>query len=297
MQEFLRLRHSLLGQGDGARLLVHREVELAAEPRNDPVHRVVQVGGVLGGAADDEGGPRLVDEDRVHLVHDGVVEEPLHLLAVAVAFGARVGAMDEVLGAELHVVPQVVETELVVGPVGDVGPVGRAPLLVAQVVLDHADAEPQELVEAAHPLRVAARQVVVHRDHVDALAGERVQDRREGRHQRLAFAGLHFGDAAPVQDGAAEELYVEVAHPQRTPGAFPAHGEYLGHQLRQAARRSPRGCGAPRSGRRVPDPRVPSARARARRLRRPTTGAVSVPGRISSRRSWSGRSETRVGAG
>ena len=95
---------------------------------------------------------------------------------------------------ELHVVAQVVEAELVVGAVGDVGPVGHLALLVVQLVLDDADPHAQEAVEAAHPLRVAAGQVVVDGDDVDALAGERVEVGGQGGDQRLALAGLHLGD-------------------------------------------------------------------------------------------------------
>ncbi len=58
--------------------------------------------------ADDERGPGFVDQDRVHLVHDGVGVLPL----------------DPLLQPEHHVVPQVVEPELVVGPVGDIREVG-----------------------------------------------------------------------------------------------------------------------------------------------------------------------------
>ncbi len=59
-------------------------------------------------AADDERRARLVDEDRVDLVDDGVVELALRVVE----------------RAELHVVAQVVEAELVVLAVGDVGAVG-----------------------------------------------------------------------------------------------------------------------------------------------------------------------------
>ena len=63
-------------------------------------------------ARDDERRPRLVDEDRVHLVDDRV----------------RVLALHPLLEREHHVVAQVVEAELVVGAVGDVGVVGGAAL-------------------------------------------------------------------------------------------------------------------------------------------------------------------------
>ncbi len=83
----------------------------------------------------------------------------------------------------------------------------------------------------AHPLGVAAGQVVVDRDDVDALAGQRVQVGRQRRHQRLAFAGLHLGDAAAVQHHAADELHVEVPHAERAAPGFADEGERIGQQV------------------------------------------------------------------
>ena len=83
---------------------------------------------------------------------------------------------------------------------------------------DDADGEPEELVDAAHPFRVAAGEVVVDRDDVHAAAGERVQIDGEGGDERLAFAGLHLGDGAFVQHHAADELHVEMALAERPLG-------------------------------------------------------------------------------
>ena len=83
----------------------------------------------------------------------------------------------------------------------------------------------EELVEAAHPLRVALGQVVVDRDDVDALAVERVQVAGQGGDQRLAFAGLHFGDLAVVQHHAADQLDVEMAHVEDAAAGLADHGE------------------------------------------------------------------------
>ena len=62
---------------------------------------------VLGRSRDDERRARLVDQDGVDLVDDRVVQLALHV----------------VLEPQLHVVAQVVEAELVVRAVGDVGAV------------------------------------------------------------------------------------------------------------------------------------------------------------------------------
>ena len=85
-----------------------------------PVQDVVELGGFLGGAGDDQRRPGLVDQDGVHFVDDGVVEF----------------ALDVVLQGELHVVPKIIEAELVVGAVGDVGGVGVPALVVVQAVDD-----------------------------------------------------------------------------------------------------------------------------------------------------------------
>ncbi len=98
---------------------------------------------------------------------------------------------------------------------------------------DAAHGEPQEAVDLAHPLGVALGQIVVHRDDVDALAGQRVEVRGEGGHQRLALAGLHFGDPALMEDHAAQQLHVEVAHAHGPHGSLPHHGEGLRQEVVQ----------------------------------------------------------------
>ena len=172
---------------------------------------------------------RLVDEDVVDLVDDG--EAAL--------------ALDPLLELRDHVVAQVVEPELVVRAVRDVGRVGLAavdraqvdqPLVVGRiagleeerrVVGDHPDAHPQEVEDRAHPLRVAAGQVVVDRDDVDAASGQRVEEAGDRGDEGLALAGPHLGDLALVEDRRAHQLDVEVAHPERPLHGLAGHREDL----------------------------------------------------------------------
>ena len=94
-----------------------------------------------------------------------------------------------------------------------------------------ADLEPQELVDGAHPRGVALGEIVVDGDHMHALAGERVEIDGERGDERLAFAGLHFGDPAVIQHHAADQLHVEMALADRTLGGFAHRGEGLGDQI------------------------------------------------------------------
>ena len=237
-EEALALRHALLGQRGRVRPLVEEVVagrrlvsvlvlDLLAldELRDDPVHLVVDVRLALGRARDDERRPRLVDEDRVDFVHDG----------------EDVPALDHLRELELHVVAQVVEAELVVRAERDVARVGVAALLVGHVVLDAAHREPEELVDAAHPLGVAAREVVVHGDEVGAAAREGVERDGERRDERLALARAHLGDLALVEDHAAHELDVVVALSDRAPRGLAHEREDLDELLVEdlAGKRAP----------------------------------------------------------
>ena len=114
-----------------------------------------------------------------------------------------------------HVVAQVVEAELRVGAVRHVGGVRRALVLVGLHVLEHPDGDAERVVDRLHPHRVAAGQIVVDGDDVDAAAGERVEHDGQRRGQGLALAGPHLGDRAVVEHHAADQLHVEVPHAHR----------------------------------------------------------------------------------
>ncbi len=182
---------------------------------NDQARARIFVRCLVGGSGNNQRRTRFVDQDRVHFVDNRV----------------EVAALHAILDLELHVVAEIVEAELVVRAVGDVGGVSLAALVVVQVVHDHADRQPEKLVNFPHPFGVALGQVIVHRDHVHAVAGERIQVAGERGHQRLAFAGFHLGDLALVQNHAANQLHVEVAHLYRAPSCLANHREGLGQNL------------------------------------------------------------------
>ena len=205
-QQRLDLLHAGFGQRHRALLLVDVVVGLV-ELRQEGVDGVVEFRAVVERAGDDQRRARLVDQDRVDFVDDGV----------------EVTALDHVLQPVLHVVAQIVEAVFVVGAVGDVARIGFLALGVVEPVHDDADGEAEEVVDLPHPFGVAPGEVVVDGDDVDALAGQRVEVDRQRRDQRLAFAGLHLGDVAFVQHHAADQLDVEMPLAERALGRL-AHG-------------------------------------------------------------------------
>src|SRR5690348_2453134 len=208
-EEALALRDAFFGERGGFVLFVERVVNVANELGNDFVDAIVLVGGFLGGAGNDQGSAGLVDQDGVHFIDDAEV----------------VAALDAIGEVVLHVVAKIIEAEFVVRAVGDVGGVGGAALHVVEIVNDDADGEAERFVNRAHPFRVAASEIIVDGDDVDAAASERVEIRGKRGDERLAFAGLHFGNFAFVQDHAADELDVEMAHAEFAAASFANEGE------------------------------------------------------------------------
>ena len=243
----LHLLGARFGQRDRPLLLVLLVV-LLGQTRDEAVDRAVQLGAVLGRSGDDQRRARLVDQDAVDLVDDAEVE----------------AALDHGLARELHVVAQVVEAELVVGAVGDVGGVGLLARRLVQPRDDAADAQAQELVDLTHPGGIAARQVVVDRDHVHALAFEGVEVDRERGDQGLALAGLHLGDLALVQHDAAHQLHVEVALAEGPLGGLAHRRERLDQQVVELGAVVEAGAKRRRCARAAPRRSGPRARAPGR---------------------------------
>src|ERR1039458_4326857 len=228
-QQLCSLVEAFFGEGCAAVLLVDRVVAggvflagflsfdffAAHEPGHDAIYLEILVGGFLARTGNDERRAGFIDQDGVDLVDDGVVKV----------------ALDAVFQAELHVVAQIIETELVVGTVGNVGVVAVLAFAVVEVVHDDADPEAKGAVDLAHPIGVAVGQVIVNRDNVDALAFKRVQVSGQGGDQRLTFAGLHFGDLGLVQHNSADQLYVEVAHVEEPAAGFADHSEGFDEQV------------------------------------------------------------------
>ena len=158
----------------------------------------VELMGRLGGrAGNDERGAGFVDKDGVHFVDDGEVVAALDLF---------------VAGGGHPVVAEIVEAKLGVGAVGHVAAVFRAAFPRRHLVLDATHGEAEVAEQGPHPLGVAAGEVVVDGDHMDAQAGEGVEVNGQGGDEGFAFPGLHFRDHAAVQGDATDELAIEVDH-------------------------------------------------------------------------------------
>ena len=228
LQLLLELRNSILlahgayvafGRGDVHLARLHLLIGPAPlllrvdEPAGELAGEVVPRRVLVGGTGDDERRAGLVDEDRIHFVHDREVALRLNLL----------------LRAELHVVAQVVEAELRGRPVHHVAVVrqllDRRRLHVHRVDRPHREAEGPE--EGERPVAIALDEVVVHGDDVNLLALEDGEIGGQRGDDRLALAGLHLRDPALVEHDRPDDLHVEGAGPERRPRL----GVKLAHRL------------------------------------------------------------------
>ncbi len=202
-EQFFYVLIAVFRQIDGALLFID-VVIFREQMRNELVDRVVEIGLVVGGARDDKRRARLIDQNGIDFVDNA----------------ESMAALDHLAQLIFHIVAQIVEAELIVRAVSDVGGIGGAALGIFFAVHDGADGQPEKSIDAPHPFGVAAGEIIVDGDDMDALARERVEIGGERRDKRLAFAGSHLGDGAFMQHHAADELNIEMTLAQHAPRGF-----------------------------------------------------------------------------
>ena len=119
-------------------------------------------------------------------------------------------ALRAFFGAHLEVVAQEIESELVVGAVGDIGVVLLLSFAVVEFGVDASCGESECVEDPSHPSGVSFGEVVVDGDDVDSFFVERVERGGQGGDERLAFACFHLGDVAFVQGDSSDDLHIEV---------------------------------------------------------------------------------------
>ena len=234
----LHIADALLGQGNGLGAVVDGVIRIMFQPGGQLGKGIVMLHRLLGRAADNQGSARLVNQDVVHFVDDGVTAQPLHPLR----------------RLDRHIVPQVVKAELAVRAVQHIAAIGIPPadraqagqplggvrncrvVLIGGVVLEAAHGQAQVVIDWPHPHRIPAGQVVVDGDDMDAVAGQGIEIDRQSSHQGFALAGFHFGNLPPVQGDAANQLHIVMALAQdgRPAGRFPDGGKGFRQQILQA---------------------------------------------------------------
>ena len=125
---------------------------------------------------DDEGGARLVNQNRIDLVHNSVIKATLNAIS---------GLVD-------HVVSQVIKAEFVIGAVGDIRLISSLFIFALHVRKVDANRQTQKVVKLSHPLRITIGQVIIYRHDMNTLARQGVEIHRQRRSERFTLARSHF---------------------------------------------------------------------------------------------------------
>ena len=104
-------------------LVVRRGEDLLFQAGDEIIRHFIQLGRFLAFAGNDERCARFVNEDGVNLINDG----------------ERVTALHHLLFVNRHIVAQIIEAQLVICAVGDIGGIGCAALFCSQIVDNEAD--------------------------------------------------------------------------------------------------------------------------------------------------------------
>ena len=204
MQQLFHLCHTGFGRCYRLLLLIDGVVFLFFQLRDEFGDGVVCIGRFLPRTGNDQRRAGFIDQDGVHFIDQAVVERTLYHL---------------IEGSD-HVITQVIKTEFIVRPVGDIRIVRDFSLVEIQVVNDETDGEAKEFVYLSHPFAVSFRQIIIDGNNVDALSFQRIQIDWCRSDQRLAFTGTHLSDVSTMQNNTTNQLGIEVTHPQHAAGGF-----------------------------------------------------------------------------
>ncbi|OPY65435.1 MAG: hypothetical protein A4E57_03202 [Syntrophorhabdaceae bacterium PtaU1.Bin034] len=214
LEDLFDARDALFGEISAFCLLVYLEIIVLFQLVDDSVDPVIFVRRFLGRTRNDKRCPGFIDKDTVHLVHDGVVELPLHELVEIV----------------LHIISQIIEAEFVVRAVRRVTTVRFLSFRVIEAMDHHADGNIEKRIDGPHPFCVTTCQIVVHRDHVNAETGKGVEIHGKGCNEGLSLARRHFRYLPFMEHDAAYKLHVEMTHSQGPSRCLPDDREGFGQK-------------------------------------------------------------------
>ena len=177
----------------------------------------IQLGGLSALSGNDQRSSRLIDQYRVNLIDDRIMQLSLYQL----------------LFINNHVVSQIVKTILIIGNIRNITCILFPSLVIFHRVQDHTDFQSQKLMDFTHPLRISFGQVIVDGYDMHAFTFQRVQISRTGRNQSLTFTCSHLRDTPLMQNNTTDQLYPVMLHIQHTLGSLTHRSECLRKQIIQ----------------------------------------------------------------
>ena len=224
IKEFLNLLHTLLGKVDDLVFLINYEVTgLDNFFTHDGCHlghlvagfttlqllckdiaHFIKLGGLAALSGNDQRCTCLVDQDRVNLIDDTVVQISLYQL----------------LFVDNHVVTKVIKSQFVVGYICDIASVCCTALFWLHVIQNDTYCQAEELMNLTHPLSISLCQVVVDCYNVNTFAFQSIQVCRKCGNKGLTFTSLHLCDTSLMKNNTTDDLYPVMLHTKNSFGTF-----------------------------------------------------------------------------
>ena len=162
------------------------------------VTNFIQFGGFTTLAGNNQRGTCLVNQYRVHLINDGVVQFSLYQLFFI----------------NNHVITKIIKTILVICHVSNITGILLPSFIVFHGVQNHTDSQPQKLMNLSHPLCITLCQIVIDSYNMNSLSFQRIQICRTSRNKSLTFTGSHLRNTTLMQNNTTDQLYPVMLHIQ-----------------------------------------------------------------------------------
>ncbi len=148
---FVAWRHRLL-------LLIQLIVDILLQRSHCFGHNCIHIRGFCARSGYDQRRSGFIHENTIYLVDDCIVQIPLYHL----------------LRRNNHIVTQIVKTIFIVRTKRYITAIGKFALRKIHIMRNEPHRKSEKMVQMPHPLTIALRQVIIDRDHVNALARQRI---------------------------------------------------------------------------------------------------------------------------
>ncbi len=133
----------------------------------------------------------------------------------------------QVIDISHQLIAQYIEANLVDRGIGDITVICGPALVRGRVRGDPADRQAHRVQQRAHPLRIAAGQVIVNRHDVHVPAGQRITGGRDRPGKGFALTGGHLDHVSGEHAQRAKQLHIKWSQPGPPLGGFPGNREKL----------------------------------------------------------------------
>ena len=118
---------------------------------------------------------------------------------------------------KFQIIAQIIKAKFIIGAIGNITGISGASFIIIKPAFDTANAKAKEFINLTHPASITACQIIIHSDHMNAFACQRVQENRQGGNKCFTFPCLHLCDLSIMQNNAAHKLNIKMT---LTKGAF-----------------------------------------------------------------------------